>query len=113
MHPQDTFNAGLGIEPQRSVPQQYTAPRGSGSESAEIRRQLAGFNPTLSPVAYTLRQLHPGVTKYELISIADLMVSQVNEQCPTSQPLLIRPDRTMRRSMDLIIKWYHDNWGID
>jgi hypothetical protein len=111
MHTQDTFSISAGIEPRRSKPQRYTVPRGTGPESKIVRQKLDGFDAAQSPVGHFIRQRHPGATRNELLSLAQLMVDQLNEHFP-GQEMLRTPGRGAKRSMSLTIKWYHDNWRI-
>jgi hypothetical protein len=110
MHTQDNFRADLAVELGPLGPRHYVTQRGTGSEALEVRRRLGGFNAELSPVGPLLRQAFPGATKSELISVVQMTMIVAHERFPETFSFIGEFDRVTRRSMDLIIKWYHDNW---
>jgi hypothetical protein len=112
MHTEDRFIANVPIEPIPPLPHHYMKARGTGEEAKEVRRRLGDFNATLSPIGYFLRQRYPGSSKKELMSVAQMIVFQANKQLENPPQFIGKLDRVTRRSLDLIIKWYTDNWGI-
>jgi hypothetical protein len=112
MHTLDTFRTEIQIEAGQPIPRRYNTQRGTGAEALEVRRRLGTFDALHSPIGQLIRDTFPGVTRTELISVAQMTVVVVNQRYPNSRVFLGDLDRVTRRSMDLIIKWYHDNWGI-
>jgi hypothetical protein len=112
MHTFDSFRADIQIEAGNPVPRRYATQRGTGPEAAEVRRRLAAFDPSQSPISQLLRARFPGATKNELISVAQMTMVVANQRFPAEHVLIGEFDRITRRSTDLIVKWYHDNWGI-
>jgi hypothetical protein len=112
MHTLDTFRADFQMEAGQQAPRKYTTQRGTGAEALEVRRRLGNFDPAHSPVQQLIRDTFPGATRTELISVAQMTLLVANERFPDLQPYLGEFDRVTRRSMDLVIKWYHDNWAI-
>jgi hypothetical protein len=112
MHTFDSFRAEIQIEAGRPVPRRYVTQRGTGSEAAEVHRRLGTFDPSVSPISQLLRMRFPGATKTELISVAQMTMVVANQRYPSDLPFIGEFDRVTRRSMDLIVKWYHDNWSV-
>jgi hypothetical protein len=112
MHTEDRFIANVRIEPIPPLPHHYMKVRGTGEEAKEVRRRLGDFNAALSPIRYFLRQRYPGSSKNELMSVAKVIVFQANEELENPPQFIGELDRVTRRSLDLLIKWYTDNWGI-
>ena len=114
MHTQDLFLPQITSEPRRPNPRRYTTQRGTGPEALEVKRRLGSFIACQSPVFQLLRDCFPDATKNELISVAKMTIFLVRQRFP-SRPLpatFQNLDRVTRRSMDLIVKWYHDHWKI-
>jgi hypothetical protein len=111
MHTLDRLLASAGVDPFPQVPQRYVVPRGAGLEAAEVARRLGKFNASLSIPGHFVSQLHPGATKNELVALAQMIEFQAGRRFAEPQ-FIGRLDRVTRRSLDLVIKWYDDNWGI-
>jgi hypothetical protein len=112
MHTQDHFVTNAGVDPLTPVPQRYTVARGTGLEAAEVQRRLGNFDPSLSVPVYIIRQMHPGATKNELISLAQMIKHQACASYPEPPQFIGEFDRVTRMSFDFIMKLFHDNWVI-
>jgi hypothetical protein len=112
MHTLDAFLADIQIEGGQAVPRRYATQRGTGAEAVEVKRRLGNFDSAHSPIALLLRETFPGATKNELISVAQMTMVVANQRFPGCGSFVGTFDRITRRSMDLIIKWYSDNWMV-
>jgi hypothetical protein len=112
MHTLDPFRAEAQVEAGQRTPRHYQTQRGTGAEAIEVQRRLAGFDPQQSPINQLLKDTFPGATKNELISLAQMSMIVANRTLPDESRFLGDFDRITRRSTDLIVKWYHENWVI-
>jgi hypothetical protein len=112
MHTLDVFLPEGHVEQHHPVPQRYSSERGSGPEARDVRRRLGNFVAAMSPVARLLQNTFPEATKSELISVAQMTIIVARERYPNLPESFTRLDRVIRRSRDLLVKWYHDHWII-
>jgi hypothetical protein len=112
MHTLDAFRADLRMEAGRQAPRRYSTQRGTGAEAIEVRRRLGDFDAARCPANQLIRETFPGATRTELISVAQMTLLVANQRYPGAQAYMGEFDRVTRRSMDLIVKWYNDNWRI-
>lgn len=115
MHTLDSFNEEIHLVVEEEVPHRhYKTARGTGSDGQEVRRRLALFNqddPLVSHVRSILTSHHPGAVKNEFIALTEITIlraKQINPTIPSNFGATF--DRITRRNMDLIIKWYCENW---
>jgi hypothetical protein len=112
MHTVDLLFGDVAPE-QRLLPiGHYPTERGTGAEALDVRRRLAGFDASRSPIARLLADRFPDATKAELISVAQMTIFVARERFTDLPPTFDKFDRVTRRSKDLIIKWYHDHWSV-
>jgi hypothetical protein len=110
MHTLDAFLPEGQIEQRPAGPRRYSTERGTGAEALEVRRRLGGFNPACSTVGRLLEEAFPEATKSELISVAQMTIIVANQRFQNLPQSFNQLDRIIRRSKDLVIKWYHDHW---
>jgi hypothetical protein len=110
MHTLDTFRAEIQMEGAQVGTRRYATQRGTGAEALEVRRRLGTFDPARSPVQQLIREAFPGATRTELISVAQMTLIVADQRYPAARSVITGFDRVTRRSTDLIVKWYHDNW---
>jgi hypothetical protein len=108
----DEFRPEFQVEAGQPIPRRYATQRGTGAEAQEVRRRLGDFNANQSSINLLLETCFPGATKSELISVAQMTMVVASERYPDAVQLVGEFDRVTRRSKDLIVKWYHDNWMI-
>jgi hypothetical protein len=112
MHTLDTFLPQGNMEQRQAVPRRYSKERGTGVEAQEVKRRLGNFDASRSPIARLIDKSFPNSTKSELISVARMTILVARERFPALPQSFTQLDRVIRRSRDLIIKWYHDHWII-
>jgi hypothetical protein len=112
MHTLDVFLPDGHLEQHRPVPQRYSSERGTGQEARDVRRRLGNFDPSISPVVRLLQDAFPEATKSELISVAQMTIIVAGERYQNLPASFTKLDRVIRRSRDLLVKWYHDHWII-
>jgi hypothetical protein len=94
------------------IPRREHVLRGYGSEAQEIKRRLADFQYRQSPVFSIIRQIFPTAVNGELVGIAQTIIYVARLRGFRYPDDFVKFDRVTRRSLDLIIKWYHDYWAI-
>jgi hypothetical protein len=112
MHTVDVLFGDVAPEQRQFVIGRYPTERGTGAEAQDVKRRLAGFDASRSPIGRLLRDKFPDATKNELISVAQMTIFVAKERFPQLPPNFDKFDRVTRRSKDLIIKWYHDHWSF-
>jgi hypothetical protein len=112
MHTFDVFLPEGHVEQHHPVPQRYSSERGTGPEARDVRRRLGHFDPAMSPVGRLLQDAFPEATKSELISVAQMTIIVACERYQNLPESFVKLDRVIRRSRDLLVKWYHDHWII-
>jgi hypothetical protein len=110
MHTLDAFLPEAHIEQRPAGPRRYSTERGTGAEALEVRRRLGGFDPECSPAGRVLAEAFPDATKSELISVAQMTIIVANQRFQNLPQSFNQLDRIIRRSKDLLVKWYHNHW---
>jgi hypothetical protein len=87
-------------------------PPGTGDESAEIARRLGSFKYAETAVFTEIRRRFPTAINGELVGIAQTVIYVARQRGIPHPDSFTTLDRITRRSLPLMVKWFHDYWLI-